>query len=170
MRIAFTLAFAIVAAAPGSAQAMQAVNAQQPGATLTAPAPNVRPLRGQTAEQTQIDVAQCRNVASEATGYVPGATMVVPQSAAPAAGGRVRGAVVGTAVGAIVGDAGTGAATGAVAGGMNQRQNRRMSAIQQQQAAAGQSQRATAWMNSNVGCLQARGYAVEKALVAPPAG
>lgn len=170
MRIALKIALTLVAATPGLAQAMQAAGAPRPGAAMTPAAPGVRPLRGQTADQTQIDVAQCRNVASEATGYVPGATIAVPQPAAPAAGGRVRGAVVGTAVGAIVGDVGTGAATGAVAGGMNQRQNRRMSAAQQQQAAAAQSQRATAWMSSNVGCLQSRGYAVEKAPVAPPAG
>lgn len=155
MRALFAVVLTLGVATPGLAQT------NPPTA-----APGVRPLRGQTAEQTQLDVAQCRNVASEATGYVPGATVAVPQPAAPAAGGRVRGAVVGTAVGAIVGDAGTGAATGAVAGGMNQRQTRRMSAAQQQQAAAAQSQRATAWMNSNVGCLQARGYAVEKAPVA----
>jgi uncharacterized protein HemX len=149
------MVLAAVVATPGLAQTNSPVAA-----------PNVRPLRGQTAEQTQIDVAQCQTVASQATGYVPGTTAVPPPQPMPAAGGRARGAIVGTAVGAIVGDAGAGAATGAVAGGMNQRQNRRMSAAQQQQAAAAQSQRATAWMNSNVGCLQSRGYAVEKALVA----
>lgn len=170
MRIVFGIVLVVMAATPGLAQVNQAaVEEPRPGTAITPPPPGVRPLRGQTADQTQIDVAQCRNVASEATGYVPGATSAAPQSAPPAAGGRVRGAVVGTAVGAVVGDAGTGAATGAVAGGMNQRQNRRMSAAQQQQAAAAQSQRATAWMNSNVGCLQSRGYAVEKAPVAPPA-
>lgn len=169
MRLAFTIALAFVAATPGSVQAMQAVAAPMSGATPP-PGPTVRPLRGQTAEQTQIDVAECRNVASQATGYVPGANIAMPEPAAPAGGGRARGAVVGTAVGAVFGNAGTGAATGAVAGGMNQRQNRRMTAAQQQQAGAAQSQRATAWMNSNVGCLQSRGFAVEKALVTPPAG
>lgn len=170
MRTAFKIVLAIIVATPGLAQAMQMAAAPQGGTGMTPTAPNVRPLRGQTAEQTQIAVAECRNVASEATGYVPGATVPVPQSTAPDGGGRVRGAVVGTAVGAVFGNAGTGAATGAVAGGMNQRQNRRMTAAQQQQAGAAQSQRATAWMNSNVGCLQSRGFAVEKALVTPSAG
>ena len=173
MRICFGIALAAIVATPGLAQTnppagSQAVDAQRPGAAMAQIPPGVRPLQGQTAEQTQIDVAQCRNVASEATGYVPGANVAVPQPMGPAAGGRARGAVVGAGVGAIVGDVGTGAATGAVAGGMNQRQNRRMSAAQQQQAAAAQSQRATAWMNNNVGCLQARGYAVEKAPVLAP--
>ena len=170
MRIVFKIALTLVAATPGLAQAMQAADAPLPAAVMTQEGQGVRALQGQTADQTQIDIAQCRNVASEATGHVPGVTSAVPQAAAPAAGGVVRGAVVGTGVGAIVGDAGTGAATGAVAGGINQRQNRRTSAAQQQQAAAAQSQAATAWMNSNVGCLQSRGYAVEKAAVAPPAG
>jgi hypothetical protein len=173
MRIEIAGFLAVIVATSGLAQtnaAPQATEAARPGATIVPMPPGVRPLRGQTPEQTQIDVAQCQTVASQATGYVPGANVVPPPQAAPAAGGRVRGAVVGTAVGAIVGDAGTGAATGAVAGGMNQRQNRRMTAAQQQQAAAAQSQRSTAWMNSNVGCLQARGYAVEKAPVMAPAG
>lgn len=167
MRIVFGIVLAAMVAAPGSAQ----TNPQdRPGTAVTPMPAGVRPLRGQSAEQTQLDVAQCQTVASQATGYVPGTTAVPPPQPMPTAGGRVRGAVIGTTVGAIVGDAGTGAVTGAVAGGMNQRQNRRMSAAQQQQAAAAQSQRATAWMNSNVGCLQARGYAVEKAPVALPAG
>lgn len=169
MRIVFGIVLAAMVATPGLAQPNPPAGSQEPTITAATPMPaGVRPLRGQTAEQTQLEVAQCQTVASQATGYVPGAAVAPPPQAAPATGGRVRGAVVGTAVGAIVGDAGTGAATGAVAGGMNQRQGRRMSAAQQQQAAAAQSQRATAWMNSNVGCLQSRGFAVEKPPVNAP--
>jgi hypothetical protein len=175
MRMLVKFIMAAIITTPGFApanatSAQDAAEAPRPGATITPMPAGVRPLRGQTPEQTQIDVAQCRNVASEATGYVPGANVAMPEATNAPAGGRVRGAAVGAGVGAIVGDAGVGAATGAVAGGMNQRQNRRMSAAQQQQAAAAQSQRATAWMNSNVGCLQSRGYAVEKPPVAAPAG
>jgi hypothetical protein len=168
MRMLVALIMTTIVAAPVFAQS--ASDAPRPGATVTPMPAGVRPLRGQTPEQTQIDVAQCRNVASEATGFVPGAGMAMPQASNAPGGARLRGAAVGAGVGAIVGDAGVGAATGAVAGGMNQRQSRRMSAAQQQQAAAAQAQLSTAWTNSNVGCLQSRGYAVEKPPVAAPAG
>jgi hypothetical protein len=166
MRMILGLILAAAAALPVMAQ--PATEAARPGTAVTPFPPGVRALRGQTAEQAQLDVAQCRNVATETTGFVPGANAPLPQAevGAPVVGGAVRGALLGAGAGAIIGDTGTGAAVGAMSGGSRQIQNRRQRSQQQQQAAATQAKLSTAWTNANVGCLQSRGYAVEK----PPVG
>jgi hypothetical protein len=162
------LGMILAAAAAMPVAAQTAADAARPGQAVMPFPPGVRALRGQTAEQAQLDVAQCRNLATETTGFVPGANAPLPQPemGAPVVGGAVRGALLGAGAGAIIGDTGTGAAVGAMAGGSNQIQNRRRRGMQQQQAAATQAKLSTAWTNSNVGCLQSRGYAVEK----PPVG
>jgi hypothetical protein len=192
MRIIFGSVLAAVIAMPALAQtgAAPPPAPPRPGTSVTTLPPGVRGLNNQTGEQAQLDVSQCQNAASQATGYVPGAAAAPPPKAPPAAGGRAKGAAKGAAAGAVVGAvdnnnhpyappsvkddrvgdaAGAGAAAGAVAGGMNQRQDRRKSQAQQQQAAATQSQKATAWQNNYVGCLQSRGYVLEQAPVTAPA-
>jgi hypothetical protein len=158
------------------------VAAQQP----VPPAANtgaaaITPLKGQTAEKSALDDAECKNGATTASGYVPGA----PPAAAPApqgpGGQRLAGAARGAAAGAVVGEvqgnhysnapegirdehtqnqAKTGAAVGVMAGGARARQGRRQAA--QAQQASGQQQAAaqTAWQNSYKSCLTQRGYSV----------
>ncbi|MFN9634400.1 MAG: hypothetical protein ACK554_13325 [Erythrobacteraceae bacterium] len=164
--------------------------AEGPGTPVAPPPPaipypaGVRGLNNQTGEQAQLDVAQCGNSASQATGYVPGTTAPTQAAAKPPVGGRAKGAAKGATAGAVVGavdannhpyapdavrddyvgdKAGAGAAAGAVAGGMNQRQDRRQSQAEQKQAAAVQSQKATAWQNTYAMCMQGRGYVLEQA-------
>lgn len=162
----------------------------RPGTQVASFPPGVRGLNNQTAQQAQLDTAQCQNSASQATGYVPGTATPTTATTKPQAGGRAKGAAKGATAGAVVGvvdannhpyapdavrddyigdKAGAGAAAGAVAGGMNQRQDRRANQAQQKQAAAAQSQKATAWQNSYAMCLQARGYALEQAGSGSPA-
>ncbi|MGF6207946.1 hypothetical protein [Pseudomonas frederiksbergensis] len=128
-------------------------------------AETVVPLKGQSSQQVQADMSDCKNVAaSQASSTAP-----------PAAGGRLRGAAVGAAAGAVgaevrgrqhdefydrAGDdakqayrqnnAQQTAAAGAMVGGARQRQQRR---AQQQTTSTNSSAAYT-------GCLQGRGYQV----------
>lgn len=127
-------------------------------------AETVVPLKGQTSQQTQLDIEACHNIAAGQTSTPP-----------PASGGRLKGAAVGAAAGATgaqvrgrqhdefyegVDDdvkqdyrqnrAKETAAAGAVVGGSRQRQERRA----QQKAAASTS--STAYTS----CLQGKGYQV----------
>lgn len=168
--------------APAAAPAT--VEAPRPGTTLAPVAPptpmpaGVVPLRNQTGDHAQLDVSQCQNLASQATGYIPGATTAPTTASTPQMGGRAKGAAKGAAVGGVAGAvqdsnqpyrpnnsagdmAGAGAAAGAVAGGMNQRQDRRKSTAEQKKAAEAQAQKATAWQNNYAGCLQQRGYTLQ---------
>jgi hypothetical protein len=181
------LAVALVMASAATAQQAAAPTAPSTGTAPPRPGTSVTPMpagivaaNGQTPEQAQLDVAQCQNVASQASGYVPGAA-TPPPAAKPAVGGRARGAAKGATAGAVVGAvqnddypnapqgykdnnvgdaAGAGAAAGAVAGGMNQRQDRRKAKAANQQAATAQQQKATAYQSNYAGCLNARGYTV----------
>lgn len=126
-------------------------------------AETVVPLKGQSSQQTQLDIDDCRNVAASQS------------SSTPPSGGRLRGAAVGAAAGAVGAEvrgrqhdefyegvdddvkqeyrqnrAGQTAAAGAVVGGARQRQERRA----QQQTNASTS--STAYTS----CLQGRGYQV----------
>lgn len=154
---------------PAPATAVPATMEARPGTAMTPMPAGVRALNNQTGEQAQLDVAQCQNSASQATGYVPTATPTPPPQGKPPVGGRAKGAAVGAGAGAIMGDTGAGAAAGAVAGGMNQRQDRRKMEAQQKQMAAAQAQKATAWQASYSSCLQGRGYALEAPPVKAPA-
>jgi hypothetical protein len=172
--------FATVAVAQQPAQPAP-VEAPRPGTANTPMPAGITATRGQTPEQAQLDVAQCQNTASQATGYVPGAAPPPTTAAKPAVGGRAKGAAKGAAGGAVVGAVqnddrpyvpqgvkddnmgeavGAGAAAGAVAGGMNQRHDRRKASAANKQAASAQQQKATAYQNSYAGCLNSRGYTV----------
>jgi hypothetical protein len=179
------LAGALLFAAPLAAQTAAPTGANTvPVAPVSVTTPSGVTLtaqRGQSAEQLQIDDAQCQNGATQATGYIPGTQAAQAQPTQPQVGGRAKGAAKGAAVGAVAGEvqgnqysrvpdavqdeyrgnqAGTGAAVGTVAGGMNQRQDRRQSKSEAKKAADAQAQKATAWQNSYAGCLKARGYAL----------
>lgn len=162
----------VVSAAPAAAQ-----QTAPPPAITTA----ITPLKGQTAEKTQVDDAECKNGATTATGFIPGAPQAAAVPAARPSGQRLAGAARGAAAGAVVGEvqgnnysnapdalrdehtrhqAQTGAAVGVMAGGARARQGRRQ--VAQAQQAAGQQQAAAqaAWQNSYKACLGQRGYSV----------
>jgi hypothetical protein len=135
----------------------------------------VYPAKGQSAEQQQKDVADCKTWATQQTGFDPAKPAPVAAAPAPAPapapkGGRVRGAAAGATVAAITdNDVGDAAAVGAVAGASAQRGARRQAgaqqqaAAQQQQAAASQQQ-ATSQANyakAEGACLEGRGYTVK---------
>ncbi|MFJ7312992.1 hypothetical protein ACIQVE_09500 [Pseudomonas sp. NPDC098747] len=128
-----------------------------------ASAQSVVPLKGQTSQQTQIDINDCHSIASTSA------------TSKPQAGGRLKGAAVGAAAGAAGAEvrgrqhdelydrvdddrkqdyrqnrAQQTAAAGAVVGGSRQRQERR--AQSKTDAAASSS--------AYTGCLQGRGYQV----------
>lgn len=167
-----------------TAPAAAPAEAPRPGTTVAPVAPptpmpaGVVPLRNQTGDQGQLDVSQCQNLASQATGHIPSAATTPTTASTPQMGGRAKGAAKGAAVGGVAGAvqdsnqpyrpnnsagdmAGAGAAAGAVAGGMNQRQDRRKSTAEQKKAAEAQAQKATAWQNNYAGCLQQRGYTLQ---------
>ncbi|MFJ2464160.1 hypothetical protein [Pseudomonas sp. NPDC087615] len=131
--------------------------------TTQASAESVVPLKGQTLQQTQIDINDCHSVASTST------------TSTPQTGGRLKGAAVGAAAGATAAEvrgrqhdefydavddnrkqdyrqnrAGQSAAAGAVVGGARQRQDRR----------AQSKTNAAASSSTYTGCLQGRGYQV----------
>lgn len=124
----------------------------------------VVPLKGQSSQQTQLDINDCRNVAASQSSSTP-----------PPSGGRLRGAAVGAAAGAVGAEvrgrqhdefyegvdddvkqeyrqnrAGQTAAAGAVVGGARQRQERR----------AQQKTNASTSSTAYTSCLQGRGYQV----------
>ncbi|BBP71492.1 hypothetical protein PHLH6_34960 [Pseudomonas sp. Seg1] len=126
-------------------------------------AQTVVPLKGQTSQQTQIDINDCHSVAASST------------TSTPQTGGRLKGAAVGAAAGATAAEvrgrqhdelydavdddrkqdyrqnrARQTATAGAVVGGARQRQERR--AQSKNDAAASSS--------AYTGCLQGRGYQV----------
>jgi hypothetical protein len=128
-------------------------------------AETVVPMKGQSSQQTQLDITDCHNIAASQSA----------SAAPPPAGGRLRGAAVGAAAGAAGAEVrgrqhdefyngvdddvkqdyrqnqakGT-AAAGAVVGGSRQRQERR---AQQKTSAATST---TAYTS----CLQGKGYQV----------
>ncbi|OYQ29523.1 hypothetical protein B7L09_02100 [Pseudomonas mandelii] len=128
-------------------------------------AATVVPMKGQSSQQTQLDINECNSIAASQTA----------STAPPASGGRLRGAAVGAAAGSAGAEvrgrqhdefydrvdddtkqdyrqnrAKETAAAGAVVGGSRQRQERR---AQQKTSAANTS---TAYTS----CLQGKGYQV----------
>lgn len=146
-------------AAPALAQAPAPAPAAAPAGTIVK-SPQFTALKGQSAQQQQLDDAQCQNQATQATGFVPGSTPPTPTAQQGATGNRVRGAALGAATGAIVGSAGSGAAAGAVAGGSANRAQRRQAARTDQEAQAQWDQQRQAWGQQYVTCMTARGYSV----------
>lgn len=139
------------------------------GFCVCAAAQTVTPLKGQSPEITQQDIAACQSQSGSAASTSPDT---------PQAGGRARGAAAGAAAGAVVAgargrqheevydrmdddtkqayrqnQAKDAAAAGMVVGGSRQRQDRRQDrASQNQQNAAASSAYTT--------CMQQRGYQV----------
>ena len=127
--------------------------------TTTIPAP--KPLNGQTPEQTALDQAQCQNLASQATGYVPGATQQQASDDKKPSGSRARGAATGAIAGEVTGGSvSESAAIGAMAGGSSARRSRRKDAKEEKEAQAAAQQQAQAWQQNYTTCLQQRGYAL----------
>ncbi|MEY2883651.1 MAG: hypothetical protein RL490_1375 [Pseudomonadota bacterium] len=166
LRLALLLGLAAPALAQQPAAAPAPTAETRPGTPMTPMPAGVSALNGQNGDQAQLDVSQCQNGATQATGFIPGASAPAPAAPQGPKGERVTGAAVGAATTAIMGgDVGAGAAAGAVVGGSKSRQNRRQASAQQQKAAAAAQQKAQAWQNSYAACLTARGYA----LAPPPA-
>ena len=139
------------------------------GVCLTASAQTVTPLKGQSPELTQQDIAACQSQTGSAASTSPDSRE---------AGGRARGAAAGAAAGAAVAgargqqheevydrmdddtkqayrqnQAKDAAAAGMVVGGSRQRQDRR-------QDRANQNQQAAAASSAYAACMQQRGYQV----------
>lgn len=135
------------------------------GVCLTASAQTVTPLKGQSPELTQQDIAACQSQTGSAASTSPDT---------PQAGGRARGAAAGAAVAGARGrqheevydrmdddtkqayrqnQAKDAAAAGMVVGGSRQRQDRR-------QDRADQSQQTAAASSAYAACMQQRGYQV----------
>lgn len=139
------------------------------GVCVSVSAQTVTPLKGQSPELTQQDIAACQSQTGSAACTSPDT---------PQAGGRARGAAAGAAAGAVVAgargrqneevydrmdddtkqayrqnQAKDAAAAGMVVGGSRQRQDRR-------QDRANQSQQNAAASSAYSTCLQQRGYQV----------
>ena len=133
--------------------------------------PIVYPAKGQSPEQQQRDIMECRSWAQSTTGVNP---IESPQAAAtqpdPAQGARAKGALKGAVAGAVIGeiaddDAGKGAAIGATTGLMAGGAQRRQAARQQEQAAsqaqAKRNEDLARFWRANDACLEGRGYTVK---------
>lgn len=131
----------------------------------------VAPIKGQSAQQVEMDKQQCYSSAVQTSGYDPAG----PAGGRQPAGGRARGAAVGAAAGATAAevrgrqheaydridddvkqeyrrqDAKPAAAAGAVVGGAAQRRDRRQTSAQAAQA----------FDTTYRSCLTARGYSVQ---------
>jgi hypothetical protein len=148
----------------------------------SAQAVEVKPTQGQSPEQMTKDIAECQGLATQSSGYNPGAPPAPVSSAPPAVGGRLKGAAVGGAAGSVAAGARGGevydnasddaqqeyrqnqaqgaAAAGAVVGASRQRQQRRANREADQQATAQAQSQAAAYDSANQGCLAGRGYSV----------
>jgi hypothetical protein len=149
---------------------------------------HVYPANGQSQAQQEKDLAECRTIATQSTGYDPANAQAAaqPQATAPnskPAGGRARGAARGALAGAAraeakgqqhqayekapeelkqqyrQNEAGSGAQVGAVVGAGAQRRQRRQQA-QQQAPTQQQPQQALAFDQAYKSCLMGRGYSV----------
>ena len=128
--------------------------------------PSAYPAKGQDAQQTSSDDAQCLAWAKQDTGIDPAAVAAAPPPVTGPQGERLRGAVRGAAAGAVIGEvahgdagqgAGVGAAAGVVAGGARARRNK---AAQAQQAQASKAQAIDVYYRAYGACMQGRGYSV----------
>ena len=130
-------------------------------------APIAYPGAGQSTQQQAKDEADCRNIATQATGvspydtppeYYSGGTSSGPG----AVGGAARGAALGAVGGAIAGDAGKGAAIGAAVGGtagvMRKNRERRQQAQVDQQAQAAYQADLQKYNQSFAACMSSRNY------------
>lgn len=140
------------------------------GVCLSTAAQTVTPLKGQTPELTQQDIAACQAQSANTSSAAAADT--------PSAGGRARGAAAGATAGAVVAgargrqheevydrmdddtkqayrqnQAKDAAAAGMVVGGSRQRQDRRQDRANQAQQSANAS-------SAYAACMQQRGYQV----------
>ena len=129
--------------------------------------PSAYPAKGQDAQQTASDDAQCLAWAKQDTGIDPAAVAAAPPPATGPQGERLRGAARGAAAGAVVGEvahgdagqgAGVGAAAGVLAGGSRARRN---NAAQAQDAQAAKTQAIDTYYRAYGACMQGRGYTVK---------
>jgi hypothetical protein len=129
-------------------------------------APIAYPGAGQSTQQQAQDEADCRNIATQATGVSPYDTPPEYYSGGTSGPGAVRGAARGAAVGAvggaIAGDAGKGAAIGAAVGGtagvMRKNRERRQQAQVDQQAQAAYQADLQKYNQSFAACMSSRSY------------
>ena len=128
--------------------------------------PSAYPAKGQDAQQTASDDAQCLAWAKQDTGIDPAAVAAAPPAATGPQGERLRGAARGAAAGAVIGEvahgdagqgAGVGAAAGVLAGGARSRRNK---AAQAQQAQAAKTQTIDTYYRAYGSCMEGRGYTV----------
>jgi hypothetical protein len=129
-------------------------------------APIAYPGAGQSIEQQAKDEAECRNIATQATGVSPYST--APEyysggtSGPGAVGGAARGAALGAVGGAVAGDAGKGAAIGAAVGGtagfMRRNRERRQEAQASQQAYNAYQADLSKYGQSFAACMSSRNY------------
>ncbi len=136
------------------------------------------PAKGQSQEQMQKDTAECRNIATQSTGYNPSTGQAAAATTSRPRGGRAHGAARGALAGAARAEvkgqqyeaydnapeelkqeyrqnqAGAGAYVGAAVGGSASRRQRRQQGQQQQsqQASFEQAYRS---------CMMGRGYTVQ---------
>ena len=129
--------------------------------------PSAYPAKGQDAQQTSSDDAQCLAWAKQDTGIDPAAVAAAPPPATGPQGERLRGAARGAAAGAVIGEiangdagrgAGVGATAGVLAGGARARRNK---AAQAQQAEASKAQTIDTYYRAYGACMQGRGYTVK---------
>ncbi|GAB2178417.1 glycine zipper family protein [Dongia sp. agr-C8] len=133
---------------------------------LAQQAPIAYPSAGQSMEQQAQDEADCRNIATQATGVSPYSTPPEYYSGGTsgpgALGGAARGAALGAVGGAIAGDAGKGAAIGAAVGGtagiMRKNRQRRQEAQADQQAYNAYQADLQKYNQSFAACMSSRGY------------
>ena len=129
-------------------------------------APIAYPGAGQSIEQQAKDEADCRNVATQATGVSPYSTAPEYYSGGPSGpgmvGGAARGAALGAVGGAVAGDAGkgaaVGAAVGATAGVMRRNRERRQQAQTNQQAYNDYQADLSKYNQSFAACMSSRSY------------
>jgi hypothetical protein len=129
-------------------------------------APIAYPGAGQSIDQQARDEAECRNIATQATGVSPSGAPPEYYSGGPSGpgmvGGAARGAAVGAIGGAIAGDAGKGAAVGAAVGGtvgvVRRNRERRQQAQTNQQAYNDYQADLTKYNQSFAACMSSRSY------------
>jgi hypothetical protein len=128
----------------------------------------IYPAKGQSAEQQQKDVGECKTWATGQTGFDPANPPAMSQPAPqPSRQGEVvRGAARGAVLGEIIDDeAGTGAAAGAAIGAMRRqdrvRAEKQQASASQQQQQQYLAQKTTEYTRALSACLEARSYTVK---------
>jgi hypothetical protein len=128
--------------------------------------PIIYPAKGQSQQQQNADMGQCRSWATQNTGIDPAQVAQRASNQPPPPepqGERVKGALIGGVVGGAIGGsdgAAGGAVVGIMAGGARQRQKQRDASQQQQQNQQyAQSQLAT-YNRAVAACMEARGYTI----------